>query len=126
MQRVRLQYLPVVHQAADLFRGGREVRGTDDDVERLGRGEMVAHRADAAQPLHHHRQFPVGPALDEALEAAELDDVQPHLVHAVVGVEQDGDLAVPLDAGHGVDRDAAQSGGLGGGFEFEGHGARQS
>jgi hypothetical protein len=40
---------------------------------------VVAHRADAAQALHHHRQLPEGPALDEALEAAELDDVQPRL-----------------------------------------------
>jgi hypothetical protein len=37
----------------------------------------MADRADAAQALHHHRHLPVGPALDEDLEAAELDDVQP-------------------------------------------------
>ena len=41
---------------------------------------MVRHRADAAQALHHHRHFPVWPALDEFLEAAELDDVQAHLM----------------------------------------------
>jgi hypothetical protein len=42
---------------------------------------VVRHRADAAQPLHHHRHFPVRPALDELLEAAEFDDVQAHLLH---------------------------------------------
>jgi len=66
----------------------------DDHVEGLGRREMVAYRTDAAQPLHHHRHFPVRPALDEFLEAAELDDMQPHLVNLVVVVQQQCDLAV--------------------------------
>ena len=48
-------------------------------VHGLGRGQVVADRADAAQPLHEHRDLPVGAALDEPLEAAELDDVQARL-----------------------------------------------
>jgi len=123
VQRVRLQDLAVVHQAAHLVRGRGHLGSADDEVERLARGEVVRDRADAAQTLHHHRHFPVRPALDEALEAAELDDMQAHLMHLVVLVEQDGDLAVALDARHGVDGDAAQVlAGDGGGFEFEAHG----
>jgi len=79
---------------------------------------VVRHRADAAQALHQHRHLPVGPALDEFLEAAELDDVQAHLVHPVVGVEQQRHLAVALDAGHRLDDDALEVLGVGGGFEL--------
>ena len=113
MQRVRLQHLAVMHQAAQLLGRRRQPSGADDDVERLGGGQMMRHRADAAQALHHDRHLPVGPALDEFLEAAELDDVQAHLVHLVLLVEQDRDLAVALDARHGIDRDAAQVFGMG-------------
>ena len=69
---------------------------------------MVRYRADAAQALHHHRHFPVGPALDEFLEAAEFDDVQADLVYLVVFVQQQRDLAVALDAGHRIDGHPAQ------------------
>ena len=99
MQRVRLQDLAVVHQAAQLLGGRRQRLVAGDDVHRLGGGEMMADRADAAQPLHHDRNFPVRPALDEGLEAAELDDVQADLMDPVVLVEQDRDLAVAFDAG---------------------------
>ena len=77
----------------------------------------MTDRADAAQALHHHRQFPVGPALDELLEAAEFDDVQAGLLDAVMVVLQQGDLAVPLDPGQGIDGDAPEAGGLGGRFQ---------
>ena len=119
VQRVRLQDLPVVHQPAHLLGRRRELRRADDEVERLGGGEVVAHRADAAQALHHHRHLPVRAALDEVLEAAELDDVEPHLVHRSFVVEQDRDLAVALDARDRIDRDAAQASRFVGGFEFD-------
>ncbi len=108
VQGVRLQDLAVVHQAADLFRGRRQLLDAQHHVQRLRCGEVVRDRADAAQALHHDRHFPVGAALDELFEAAEFDDVQAHLLHLVVVVEQDGDLAVALDARHGIDGDAAQ------------------
>ena len=69
---------------------------------------MVRYRADAAQPLDHDRHFPVRPALNEFFEAAKLDNMQAHLMHLVLVVEQDGDLAVPLDPGNGIDGNAAQ------------------
>ncbi len=87
---------------------------------------MVAHRTDPAQPLHHHRQLPERPALHEFLETAEFDDVQPHLMHVIVGIEQERDLAVPFDARNRVDRDAAQAAGVGSGLQFEIHGHSQS
>jgi hypothetical protein len=87
-------------------------------VQRLAGRQVVRHRADAAQPLHHHRHFPVRPAADELLEAAELDDVQPRLLHAVVLVQQQRHLAMAFDARQRVDGHAAQAFGVGGGFEL--------
>ena len=120
MQRVRLQDLAVVHQPAQFLGGRRQPRchRADDLVQRLGRGQVMRHRADAAQALHHHRHFPIRPALDEFFEAAEFDDVQAHLMHLVVLVEQDRDLAVAFDARDRVDGDAAQFFGMGGGFQI--------
>ena len=120
MQRVRLQDLSVVHQAPH-FLGSRRERGAHDHVHRFGCGQMMAYRADAAQPLHHHRRFPVRPSLDEFFETAKLDDVQPHLMHAVVLVQQQRHLAVAFDARHGIDGDAAQFLGVGGGFQIITH-----
>ena len=77
--------------------------------QRLRRRQVVRYRTDAAQALHHHRYFPVGPAFDELLEAAELDDVQPHLLHMVLRIEQDRHLAMAFDARDGVDGNAAQA-----------------
>ena len=50
------------------------------------------------EALDHDRHFPVGPALDEFLEAAEFDDMQAHLMHFVLVVGEDGLLAVALDS----------------------------
>ena len=108
VQRVRLHDLAVVQQAAQLLGGRRQRAVAGDEVHRLGRGEEVADRADAAEPLHRDRHLPVRPALDEDLEAAKLDDVQPDLMDAVLVVEQDRHLAVALDAGDRLDGDAAQ------------------
>jgi hypothetical protein len=108
VQGVGLQDLAGMHQAADLLGGRRQLLDAEHHVQRLGGGEVVRDRADAAQALHHDRHFPVGAALDEFFEAAEFDDVQAHLMHLVVVVEQDGDLAVALDPRHGIDGDAAQ------------------
>jgi hypothetical protein len=67
-------------------------------IERLGGGQMMAHRADAAQALHHHRHLPVGPALDEFFKAAEFDDMQSRFFYMAGFVEQQGDLAMTFDA----------------------------
>ena len=121
VQGMRLQHLAVVHQAAHLLGGGRQRLHPQHHVQRLGGGQVVRDGADAAQALHHDRHFPVGAALDEAFEAAELDDVQPYLMHLVVLVEQQGDLAVAFDARDRLDGDAAEFFRVGGGFQFEAH-----
>ena len=59
VQRVRLDDLPVVQQPAQLLRRRRQGPEARDEVHRLGRGEQMADRADAAQPLHGDRHFPV-------------------------------------------------------------------
>jgi hypothetical protein len=104
VQRVALEHLAVVHQPPDLLGRRRQLLAADDAVHGLGGGQVVADRADAAQPLHDDRHLPVGPAEDEPLEAAELDDVQPRLRPPRALVHVDGDLAVPLDAGQRLDR----------------------
>jgi hypothetical protein len=84
--------------------GGSRV-DADDHVHRLGGGEVVADRADAAKPLHDHRNFPQEPPADEPFEAAKLDDMQPRLVDRAVGIEVDRDLAMAFDPGDGRDLD---------------------
>jgi hypothetical protein len=106
VQGVGLEHLAVVHQPAHLLGGGGELLAAHDPVDGLGRAQVVADGADAAQALYGHRHLPERTALDEALEAAELDDVQARLRDPAVVVEQDGDLAVPLDAGDRLDDDA--------------------
>jgi hypothetical protein len=65
----------------------------------------MADRANAAEPLDEHGDFPEWPALDEPLEAAELHDVQPGLGDLVVLIEKNRDLAVTLDSGYRLDDD---------------------
>jgi hypothetical protein len=120
VQRVALHDLAVMHQAADAVGRFGHRPAADHAVQRFGRGQVVRDRADAAQALHHHRHFPVGPADDELLEAAELDDVQPHLLQALLVVEQQRDLAVAFDARDRVDHDAAQALRIGRSFERAG------
>jgi hypothetical protein len=68
----------------------------------------MAHGANAAEALHEDRHFPEGTAFDEALEAAELHHVEAGPLDPVVGVEQEGDLAVTFDSRHGLDDHAFQ------------------
>ena len=122
VQRMRLHDLAVVQQAPQLLRRRRQRSEARDEVHRLGGGEQVTDRADAAEALHRDRNFPIGPPADEDLEAAKLDDVQPDLMDAILLVEQDRHLAVAFDPGDGLDGDATQLVGRLGGFEVE-HGA---
>ena len=107
MQGVGLKDLPVVHQAAHLLAGRRQLVDAKNAIHSLRRAEMMAHRTDSAQALHQHRELPERATLDEALETPELDDVQPGAQYAMVVVEEDGDLAVSLDPGERLDHDAS-------------------
>ena len=62
VQGVALEHLAVVHQPPDLLGGRRQLLAPDDAVHGLGGGQVVADRADAAQPLDDDRDLPVGPA----------------------------------------------------------------
>ena len=110
VEHMRLEHLPVMHQAPDLFRGGRQLLHTGDQVHGLDRRQVMAHRADAAEALDQNGDLPVGPPLDEALEAAELHNVQPGLLHFLFFVEKDGDFPMPFHAGDGLDDDLSGRG----------------
>ncbi len=106
---MRLHHLAVVHQAADLVGRGCDGQRAHHPIKRFRCRQVVRHRADAAQALHHDRHFPVGSAFNEFLETAELDDVQPHLLHMVLGVEQDRHLAMAFNPRDRVNGDPAQA-----------------
>ena len=74
-QRVRLHDLREVEDAAQVGRRLRDAHG-QDGVARLGRGDQVAHRADAADARHQRRHLVERPPFAELLEAAELRDVE--------------------------------------------------
>ena len=95
-------------ESPELLGGGRQLPHAHEGINGLAGRQMVAHGADAAEALHQHRHLPVRTPLNELLKPAELDDVQPHLMHAAVLVEENGDFAVSLDPRHGVNGDAAQ------------------
>ena len=103
MQRVRLQNLAEMQQAAELFSGRREPLHADKLVHRLGRRQLMTDRADPAQALHYERHFAVRAALNEFFEAAKLDDVETCLVDMIFFIQQQRDLAVPLDPRDGID-----------------------
>jgi hypothetical protein len=94
---VRLEDLAVVEEAAEADGPVRDLDG-EELVPRLGRGEHVAHRADAADPGGDARHLADGPPLAELLEAAELDDVEPGVGNLPLVVQEEGDLGVALDA----------------------------
>jgi hypothetical protein len=110
MQGMGLEHLAVVHEPAHFLSRWREPFGPDpdDDVHGLGRGQVMADRANAAEPLDEDRGLPIGPALNEALEAAELDDVETGLGHFPGVIEKDGDLAVAFHPGDRFDRDLSR------------------
>ena len=103
-QRVGLDDLAAMHDLAQLRRGRRNAHA-HDGFARLGRGEQVADRADAADARGDRRHFVERPALAEFLEPAKLGDVELRVGDVAVVVEMDGDLRVTLDAGDRVDDD---------------------
>jgi hypothetical protein len=74
-------------------------------IDCLGRCQVVTDWADAAQALYGHRYFPIRPALDEFLEAAKFNDVQPRLADVVIAIRQKCDLAVTFNPTQRIDSD---------------------
>jgi len=110
MQRMRLQHLAKMQQAAQLFSRRGESLHTDQLIHRLGRRQLMADRTDAAQALHEERYLPVRAALDEFLETAKFDDVQARFMDMIFGIQHQRDFAVPLDARDGIDGNAPEIG----------------
>ena len=102
-QRVRLNELCVMQQRTQHPRGRRDV-DRRDGVAGLGRGQLVADRADSADARGDARHLVERPPLDEFLEAAHLGDVELGVGHAARVVQEDRDLGVAFDAAHRVDR----------------------
>ena len=71
----------------------------------LGRGDQVRHRADAADARHQAGHLVERTAFGKLLEAAHLRDVEVRVFHLALAVQLDRDLAVPFQAGYGIDRD---------------------
>ncbi len=88
------------------FTAAGGMRHGQDLVARLGRGEQVADRTDAADPRRDAGHLPERPAVAEPLEAAELRHVEARVGDLPVVVELDRDLRVALDPRHRVDDDA--------------------
>jgi hypothetical protein len=108
-ERMALDDLAQVHQPAQLVRGWGD-RDGHDGVAGPRRGQQVAHGADPADARRDGRHLPVGAALAELLEAAELHHVELGVGHVPCVVQEDADLGVPLDAGHRVDYNALAHG----------------
>ena len=97
VERVGIDDLPHVHQLPHLPRRGRDLHA-QKVVARLGRGKMMAHRTDAADPRRDDGHVPDHPAFAELLESPELRHVEMGVFHVSVLVKVDGDLAVTLRA----------------------------
>ena len=103
-QGVGLDDLGQVHHPAQAHGDRRDGDG-QDLVARLGRGDQVADRADAADAGHQRRHLVERAPLADPLEAPELRDVEMGVDHLAAVVELDGDPGVALDPSDRVDDD---------------------
>jgi hypothetical protein len=76
----------------------------------------MAYRADTAEALHQYGDFGIRSTLDEFLKAAEFDNMKARLMHPVILIQQQGDLAVTFDSGNRLDHDPFQVLWMGGSF----------
>jgi hypothetical protein len=111
-QRVALDDLPEVDDPAQVGAGRRRLDG-HDVVDRLRRGDQVAHRADPADAGHEGRHLVDGTALGDPLEAPELGHVEVRVDDLAAVVELDGDPRVAFDPGDGIDDDGRAHGASG-------------
>ena len=94
----------VVEQLTQLATRGRGLHA-EDPVEGFGGGYVVRLRADAADARRDARQLLDRPADAEALEAAQLGDLEVGVGHFAVVVQENLDLAVALETGDWIDAD---------------------
>ena len=100
-QRMALDDLAEVHQPAQLV-GRRRNIDRQDGVAGLGRGQHVAHRANAANARRDAGHFAERPAFAEFFKAAKFDDVKFRVGDVSGVVQKNADFGVALDAGHRI------------------------
>jgi len=76
---------------------------TQDLVDGLGGGHVVGLGTHAADTRRDTRQLFDRTPEAEALEAAQLGDLEVDVLHLVVVVDEDLDLAVTFEPGDGID-----------------------
>ena len=99
-ERVRLRHLRQVNHAAQHLRRLRNTQ-PHDGVARLGPGQQVAYRTDAADARRERWHLIKRTAYAEFLEAPKLQHVQMSILHRAVFVELNGDFSMPFDARDG-------------------------
>ena len=92
----------VVEQLAQHAARGRDL-DAEHGVDGLGGRHVVSLRAHAADARRDARQLLDRAADAEALEAAQLGDLEVDVLDLVVVVHEDLDLAVTLETGDGID-----------------------
>ena len=94
-----------VEQLAQLFGGGRRIH-VIDGIRGLGGSHMMCFRAHAADAVGEQRHFFYRSPKTEALEAAQLRDLEIGICDVAFLIEEDLDLAVALKAGNRINRNS--------------------
>ena len=108
MKGMGLQGLSQMQEPSKLFRCGGQTVDTDQLVNGLGCRQMMADRANAAEPLDQNGDFPVGAALDETLESPKFNNVEPGLLYPVILIQEQRHFAVTLHPGDRINDHAAK------------------
>ncbi len=104
-ERMRLHNLRAVHDLAQQLRSPRNAH-RHDGFAGLGRRQLMADGADAADARGNARHLVVGAAFGELLEAADLGHLKLGVGNMPGVVELNRDLAVALHASHRFNRNA--------------------
>jgi len=95
----------IMHQFANLDRGRRR-RHLEHGIGRLGRGHVVRRGAHATDALGDARHLFDRATLAKGLKTTELGHLEVGVGHVATFIQEEGDLAVSLEAGDGIDGDA--------------------
>ena len=104
-ERVRLHDLRAVDDLAQPLRGGRNTH-RHDGLAGLGRGQLVADGADAADARGNARHLVERAAFGELLEAADLGHLKLGIRDLAGVVELNRDLGMAFDAAYRLNCDA--------------------
>jgi hypothetical protein len=99
---VRLNDLAEVEDAAQLSGGFRD-GDRQQLIARLGRGQRMADRTDAAGAGRQRRHLEKWASLDEFFKTADLGDLETGVADGAVLAQQEADPGMPFDAGDRLD-----------------------